>query len=135
LRKGTCLVGFSKSGNLIFSETAVSSLTNFRAPSYHLLEDGTVKTLLAKFSPDGLVFRLDLAKSPEVIETTLGRILWNDAFSAGYPESLKVAHHLSIFSRADDQALRAYVTKRFRLRRLPTFTLRSVALGSFKGGA
>jgi len=135
LLKESCLVGFSKSSNLIFSEAAVSSLTKATGPSYHLVEDGAVKTALAKFSHDGLVFRLDFAENPETVEITLGRILWNDAFSAGYPESLKVAHHLSIFSRADDQALRAYVTKRFRLRKLPTFTLRSIALGSFKGGA
>ncbi len=135
LLKGSCLVGFSKSSNLIFSEAAACSLTKSVVPSYHLLEDGSVKTLLAKFSPDGLVFRLDVADNSEPVETTLGRILWNDAFAAGYPESLKVAHHLSTFSKADDQALKAYVTKRFRLRRLPTFTLRSIALGSFKGGA
>jgi len=135
LLKGSCLVGFSKSSNLIFSEAAACSLTKSVVPSYHLLEDGSVKTLLAKFSPDGLVFRLDVADNSEPVETTLGRILWNDAFAAGYPESLKVAHHLSTFSKADDQTLKAYVTKRFRLRRLPTFTLRSIALGSFKGGA
>jgi len=135
LLKESCLVGFSKSSNLIFSEAAVSSLTRTLIPSYFMVDEGPVKTLLAKFSADGLVFRLDLAENPETVEAVLGRILWNDAFSAGYPESLKVAHHLSVFSRADGQALRAYVTKRFRLRRLPTFTLRTIALGSFKGGA
>jgi hypothetical protein len=94
-----------------------------------------VSTVLAKFSPDGLVFRLDVSGTEEPVERVLGRILWNDAFSAGYPESLKVAHHLSVFSRADGQALKAFVTKKFRLRQLPTFTLRTIALGSFKGAA
>ena len=46
-----------------------------------------------------------------------------------------VAHHLSIFSKADDQALKAFVTKRFGVRRLHTFPLRKIALGSFRGGA
>ncbi len=130
-----CLVGFSKSSNLIFSERAVSALSRSGGTAYHIIDDGPVKTVLAKFSPDGLVFRLDIADSAEPVQETLGRILWNDAFASGYPDSLKVAHHLSIFSKAEDQALKAYVTRRFRLRQLPTFSLRTIALGSFKGGA
>lgn len=127
---GNSLVGFSKSSNLLLSEVAVSSLTRAKGAAYHVVDEGLVKTVLAKFSPDGLVFRLDLVEDAEPTTTTLGRVLWNDAFAAGYPESLKLAHHLSVFSKADDQALKAFVTKRFRLRRLPTFTLRTIALGS-----
>jgi hypothetical protein len=133
-RRG-CLVGFSKSSNLIFSEEAVGALSASDRPSYFTVDDGEVKTVLAKFAPDGLVFRLDISNEGEPVADTLGRILFNDAFASGYPDSLKVAHHLSIFSRADDQALKAFVTKRFRLRQLPTFSLRTIALGSFKGGA
>jgi hypothetical protein len=131
---GGCLVGFSKSSNLILSEGIVSALSHAQGPSFYPMGRGVVSTVLAKFTPDGLVFRLDLT-GPEPAETTLGRIMWNDAFSSGYPDSLKVAHHLSIFSRAEDQALKAFVTKRFRVRRLHTFPLRKIALGSFKGSA
>ena len=131
---GNCLIGFSKSSNLIVSEGAVASLSKAIGASYHLLDGGLVKTVLAKFTSDGLVFRLDLAGLREPVEDALGRLLWNDSFSAGYPESLKAAHHLSVFSKAEDQALKAFVTKKFRLRQLPTFTLRRIALGSFKGG-
>ena len=55
------------------------------------------------------------------VEKTLGRILWNEAFAAGYPESLKVAHHLSVFSKSEDHALKALVTKRFGLRRVAKY--------------
>ena len=131
---GRSMVGFSKSSNLILSEDTVTALSRSPVPAYHLLDQGPVSTALAKFTPDGLVFRLDVS-GPEPAETTLGRILWNDAFASGYPDSLKVAHHLSGFSRADDQALKAFVAKRFRVRQLHTFPLRKIALGSFKGGA
>ena len=131
---GICMVGFSKSSNLIMSEDSVSALSSSKVPAYHTLDGGSSSTVLAKFTPDGLVFRLDIG-GPEPPETTLGRILWNDAFSSGYPDSLKVAHHLSIFSRADGQALRTLVAKRFRIRQLRTFPLRTIALGSFRGGA
>jgi len=131
---GRSMVGFSKSSDLILSEEVVGALSRARNPSFHTLDHGPVSTVLAKFTPDGLVFRLDIA-APEPAETTLGRIVWNDAFASGYPDSLKVAHHLSIFSRADDQALKAFVAKRFRVRQLQTFPLRKIALGSFRGAA
>jgi hypothetical protein len=131
---GRSMVGFSKSSNLILSEDAMASLSKSPVPSYHMIDRGACSTLLAKFTPDGLVFRLDVA-SQEQPESVLGRIMWNDAFASGYPDSLKVAHHLSIFSKADDQALKAFVTKRFGVRQLQTFPLRKIALGSFRGGA
>jgi hypothetical protein len=130
-----CLVGFSKSSNLIMSEDAVGALTSVSGPCYYIVDDGPVSTVLAKFNPDGLVFRLDLSGSNEEAVTTLGRILWNDAFSSGYPDSLKVAHHLSIFSKAEDQALKTFVAKRFRVKQLSTFPLRKIALGGFRGSA
>ncbi len=132
---GTRLIGFSKSSSLIFSEEAVAVLSKRAAPSYYTVDDGPLRTVLAKFSADGLVFRLDISPGSEPVESVLGTLLWNDAFSSGYPDSLKVAHHLSIFSNADGQALKALVAGRFRLRQLSTFPLRAVALGSFKGGA
>lgn len=130
-----CLVGFSKSSNLISLEREVSSLSASHLPSYFTIGEGDVKTVLAKFSGNGLVFRLDIANTQEQPGVVLGRILWNDSFAAGYPESLKVAHHLSVFTKADEQALKAYVTGRFRVRRLSTILVRSVALGCFRGGA
>ncbi len=132
---GSCLVGFSKSSNLIFSERATSAVSKTPHPSYFALAEGPVRTVLAKFASDGLVFRLDLAQLDEPVEVTLGRILGNDRFSAGYPESLRIAHHVSVFSRAEDSALRACVTRRFKLRQLPTFNLRRIALGTFSGGS
>jgi len=128
------IVGFSKSSNLILSEAVVGVISRAEGPSFYALHKGPISTVLAKFTRDGLVFRLDLA-GPEPPETTLGRIIWNDAFASGYPDSLKVAHHLSIFSKAEDQALKAFVAKRFRVRQLHTFPLRKIALGSFRGGA
>jgi hypothetical protein len=128
------VVGFSKSSNLILSEDAVGALSAASGPSYYMIDEGPVNTVLAKFTREGLVFRLDLT-GPEPAGATLGRILWNDAFASGYPDSLKVAHHLSVFSKAEDQALKAFVSKRFHVRQLPTFPLRKIALGSFRGSS
>lgn len=134
-RAGNTLVGFSKSSGLIFSERLVGALSKCETPSYYLVDGGPIDSVLAKFSPQGLVFRLDVPRRGVALERVLGSLLWNDAFSSGYPESLKVAHHLSIFSKADDQALKAFVMRRFGLRQVPAFPVRRIALGGFRGGA
>jgi hypothetical protein len=129
------LVGFSKSSNMIFAEQSVGELSKASRPAFCKTEDGPVKTFLSKFSKDGLVFRLDVSTSEDPPEKVLGRILYNDAFVSGYPESLRVAHHLSVFSKPEQQALRTYVTRRFSLRRLPTFNLRRATLGTLGGSS
>jgi hypothetical protein len=126
----TSLIGFSKSSTLIPMSKASGMVSRAKGPAFYEIEDGTIKTVLAKFACDGLVFRLDLQRNNE-IGKLLGEIIWNDAFTVGYPESLRVAHHLSVFSRAEDTALKAYVAKRYRLKQLPTFNLRRITLGSF----
>jgi hypothetical protein len=130
----SCLIGFSKSSSLVSSSSITNSLSRARAASFGLVEDGPVKTVLAKFSPDGLVFRLDIVNRRERIADVLGKVSWNDGFTVGYPESLRLAHHLSVFTRSEDAALKAYLTKQYSLKHLPTFGLRKMALGSFGSG-
>jgi len=126
---GSSLVGFSKSSAMISSNRLSAIVSRARGPAYATVEDAPVHTLLAKFSRDGLVFRLDLARCQGRVPETLGCVLSNDMFSAGYPESLRVAHHLSVFSRSEDMALKAYITNRYSLKQLRAFGLRRIALG------
>lgn len=126
---GSPLVGFSKTSAMISSNRLSALVSRAPGPAYSAVVDGLVPTLLAKFSRDGLVFRLDVARAAGCVEETLGRMLANDSFSAGYPESLRVAHHLSVFSRSEDMALKAYIANRYSLKQLRSFGLRRMALG------
>lgn len=127
---GSRLVGVSKTSALISSNKLSGVVSRATGPAYASVEDGLVHTLLAKFSRDGLVFRVDLARCRGRVPETLGLILANDGFSAGYPESLRVAHHLSVFARSEDMALKAYLTNRYSLKQLRSFGLRRIALGA-----
>lgn len=126
---GACLVGFSKSSSLVASSRLTGTVSKALGPSYCASREGAVQTVVAKFSGDGLVFRLDVARPAEQLQRILGLILHNDGFSVGYPESLRVAHHLSVFSRSEDTALKAYLSKRYMLKHLPAFGLRRMTLG------
>ncbi len=57
------LVGFSKSSGIISSNRLSALVSRAAGPAYSTVSDGPVQTLLAKFSRDGLVFRLDLART------------------------------------------------------------------------
>lgn len=126
---GSSLVGISKTSALISSNKLAAVVSKAQGPSYALVEDGLIHTLLAKFAKDGLVFRVDLARAHGRVPQTLGMVLCNDNFAAGYPESLRVAHHLSVFSRSEVMALKAYITNRYSLKELRSFGLRRIALG------
>ncbi len=126
---GSSLVGVSKTSAMVSSNRLAAVVSKAVGPSYSPVEDGIVQTLLAKFAKDGLVFRVDLARAHGRVPQTLGAIIANDNFSAGYPESLRVAHHLSVFSRSEDMALKAYITNRYSLKELRSFGLRRIALG------
>jgi hypothetical protein len=124
-----CLVGFSKSSGLVASSRLTGTVSRAAGPAYCASQEGLVQTIVAKFSNDGLVFRLDVARPVAQLQRVLGLILHNDGFSVGYPESLRFAHHLSVFSRSEDTALKAYLSKRYFLKHLPAFGIRRMTLG------
>jgi len=124
-----CLVGFSKSSSLVASSRLTGTVSKAAGPAYCSSREGPIQTIVAKFSNDGLVFRLDVARPIAQLQRALGLILYNDGFSVGYPESLRAAHHLSVFTRSEDTALKAYLSKRYLLKHLPAFGLRRMTLG------
>lgn len=126
---GSSLVGISKTSALISSNKLSGVVSRTKSPCYAPVEEGLIETMLAKFSKDGLVFRVDVARSPGRVPQVLGSILQNDNFTAGYPESLRVAHHLSVFARSEVMALKAYLTNRYSIKQLQSFGLRRIALG------
>jgi hypothetical protein len=126
---GSSLIGISKTSALISSNKLSGVVSRAKVPSYASVEEGLIDTLLAKFSRDGLVFRVDVARSRGKVPHVLGSILSNDNFCAGYPESLRIAHHLSVFARSEDMALKSYITNRYKLKNLSSFGLRRIALG------
>jgi hypothetical protein len=126
---GACLIGFSKSSSLVASSRLTGTVSKALGPAYCASQEGLIQTIVAKFSNDGLVFRLDVARPAAQLQRVLGLVLYNDGFSVGYPESLRVAHHLSVFSRSEDTALKAYISRRYLLKHLPAFGLRRMTLG------
>ncbi len=85
-----------------------------------------ISSLLAKLAVNGLVFRADVLDSPE---RSLGMLMANDALHNGYPESLRIAHHTSVFTHTDVLCIKGFMKSRFNIREVDGDDIRRVLLG------
>lgn len=102
----------------------------------HFLVEGFLNGLLGRvflvrFTRNGMVFRVDVAReSADEAGRVFSRILASDTFYNGYPDSLRVAHRLSVFTSTEVSALRAFLTAELNAKPLPSQDVRSIVLGS-----
>jgi len=130
---GNKLVGISKVTRLKLIEKFIS-LFNNAEPSYliiteilrNYISNILGNQLLVKLSKDGLVFRADIIDSPEYV---LPLISSNDALRHGYPETLRLAHHLSTFSKTEILAIISIISSRFNINEVDGCDIRKIILG------
>ncbi|MGQ9719057.1 MAG: DNA double-strand break repair nuclease NurA [Nitrososphaerales archaeon] len=142
-RNDNKVIGISKSSrHRILNKLSGKLQSITKAPLYtdiHRLVSPIFKNveghiLLVKFSDDGLVFRVDIGNFDDDFEDLLSRVKYNDCFFRGYPESLRLAHHLSVFTSSEDISVKSYLSERFGVVELPAEDTRKIALGSLKIG-
>ena len=127
---GNMLIGISKVSRLKLIERLVS-----------LLEDGTYlditpiirsyvsnltgNQLLIKLNT-GLVLRADIIDDPK---QSLSLLVSNDSLHNGYPETLRLAHHLSVFTKTEVLATMSIISSRFNVNEVDGCDARSILLG------
>ncbi len=87
---------------------------------------GKISSLLAKLTPNGLVLRADVLDDPQ---RSLGILIANDAFHSGYPESLRIAHHTSVFTHTDALCIKGFMKSRLKIKEVDGDDVRRVLLG------
>ncbi|MER3408458.1 MAG: hypothetical protein C4292_07050 [Nitrososphaera sp.] len=60
----------------------------------------------------------------------LGRLLGNDPVAIGYPETLRLAHHISTFTSTEVTCLRSHVLNTYEVTELAADDIRRTLLGS-----
>ncbi len=133
------LLGFSKSSSLKFVCNAAGILqAGGRSGTFFDITDTLrvfvqgleSRVLVAKFSQNSHVFRLDLSRSnAEEDSQILADLKYNDVFFRGYPETLRLAHHLSVFDAFTVSSTRSFLSKKFGLIRIASDDLRATILG------
>lgn len=133
---GNQLVGVSKTTRLKVLDKIATSLIRNGSSGYidvssivkSLINNVVGRSLLAKFNGDGSVLRVDVLDYPD---EPLGRLIVNDSLHNGYPETLRLAHHLSLFTMTDITCLKSFILSKFSTREMLCEDVRRTLLGAF----
>ena len=118
LAKDIDLIGFSKESRLASISSLLSQVYSLSAEPWFayvaplsLVNVGEGSGIyVAKVAELGLTLRVDIA-SRRVAEEVFADLLASDSHYRGYPESLRLAHHLTIFTGLEALALKAATRK------------------------
>ena len=135
------LLGVTKTSNIKLVARAAAALSTSKTSSAYadltdslrILGVGTSsKILVARFTQGSQVFRVDVSSANAEHESqVLADVKRNDILFRGYPETLRLAHHLSIFDSAAISSIRGYLSKKYGLVQIPSDDLRATILGKF----
>jgi hypothetical protein len=85
---------------------------------------------LVKFGRDSPILRVDIACCDDLISHSLGKLVANDSVAGGYPETLRLAHHVSTLTNMEVSCLKAYLLSNFDITQLESEDIRKTLLGS-----
>lgn len=134
-KNGNSLAGLSKTTRLKLLGRLSSSLYHVEPPVYidigdYIYVGDGVRSLLTRFSRDGLALRLDVAEHKlGKCEEVMADIMRNDCMVRGYPSSLRIAHHLSLFTNHELIGIESFLIKEYSMRELVGNDVRSFLLG------
>ncbi|HEX2106375.1 MAG TPA: DNA double-strand break repair nuclease NurA [Nitrososphaera sp.] len=136
LRKNK-LIGISKSTKLKALERAAAPLTKVPGPAYIEVED-IIKSLIRNTIGSNLMIKLEKGTSSPILRAdivgdvgqSLGLLLGNDGVAGGYPETLRLAHHISTFTSTEVTCLRSHILNSYDVTELAADDIRRTLLGS-----
>ena len=135
LRKNM-LVGISKSTRLKALDRAAAPLTKVPGPAYIEVDD-IIKSLIRNTIGSNLMVKLEKGSNPilraDIVGDTsqsLGMLLGNDVVAGGYPETLRLAHHISTFTSTEVTCLRSHILNKYDVTELAAEDIRRTLLGS-----
>lgn len=83
---------------------------------------------MVRLDSGGPVLRADVIGGSN--SECLGKLISNDAISNGYPETLRLAHHISTFTATEITCLRSHVLNIYDVTELAADDIRRTLLGS-----
>jgi hypothetical protein len=129
------LAGVSKHTKLKILERAAAPLAKVPGPAYievdiiikSLVKGSVGSNLMAKLDRNTPVLRVDVVGDRD---RALGRLIGNDPIACGYPETLRLAHHISTFTGTEVTCLRSHVLNSYDVTELAADDIRRTLLGS-----
>ena len=139
LVKQNSVIGISKSSKLKILDRVSTPLAKVQGPAY-MDVNMIVKSLVRNTIGDNLIVKFDSCNSPilraDVVsgksdkDEALEQLLGNDSMACGYPETLRLAHHISTFTYTEVSCLRGHVLSNYDVIELASEDVRKTLLGS-----
>jgi hypothetical protein len=135
LRKNI-IVGISKATRLKPLERAAGPLLKVPGPALidvDIIVKGLTRNsigshVMVRLDHSGPVLRADIFGATN--NESLGKLVSNDAITSGYPETLRLAHHISTFTATEVTCLRSHVLNNYDVTELAAEDIRRTLLGS-----
>ena len=133
------MIGISKSSKLKIIDRISTPLAKIQGPAYmdvnliikSLVRNTVGDNLIAKFGThNSPILRVDVVAGNSGKDEALGKLLGNDSIACGYPETLRLAHHVSTFSSTEISCLRGHVLSNYDVTELASEDIRKTLLGS-----
>ena len=133
------MIGISKSSKLRIINRISTALAKIQGPAYmdvnmiirSLVRNTVGDNLIAKFGThNSPILRVDVVSGNSDKDEALGKLLGNDSIACGYPETLRLAHHVSTFSSTEISCLRGHVLSNYDVTELASEDIRKTLLGS-----
>ena len=133
------MIGISKSSKLRIIDRISTPLAKIQGPAYmdvnliirSLVRNTVGDNLIAKFGThNSPILRVDVVSGNSDKDEALGKLLGNDSIACGYPETLRLAHHVSTFSFTEISCLRGHVLSKYDVTELASEDIRKTLLGS-----
>jgi hypothetical protein len=137
--RSNVLLGISKSTSFKLLDKVSAPLTKINEAAYididviiQSLSRNTIgNSLLVKLgSSDSPILRADIICPKGDIDNSIGKLLTNDSMAGGYPETLRLAHHVSTFSNTEISCLRGHLLSNYNVTELQSEDIRKTLLGS-----
>jgi hypothetical protein len=133
------IIGISKNTRFKILNKISNPLAKIRTPAYidvdliikSLVRNSIGNSLLVKFgNNNSTVLRADVVNPNYNKDESLGKLLGNDSIAQGYPETLRLAHHISTFTNTEISCLKGHVLSNFDVTEIASEDIRNNLLGS-----
>jgi hypothetical protein len=132
------IIGISKNTRFKILDKISFPLTKIHCPAYlevdlivkSLVRNTIGDNLMVKFGNNSPLLRADVVTPSYNKDESLGKLLGNDSIAEGYPETLRLAHHISTFTSTEVSCLKGHVLSNYDVTELAHEDIRKTLLGS-----
>lgn len=137
---GNSVIGISKSSKIKILKYLSYPLIRSTVPAYvdinliirSLISKTYGEHILVKLSSNEYsnILRADIVSYDNDLNSTLGTLLCNELINFGYPSSLSLSHHVSVFSNTELASIKSFIKSNYSIKEITHENARASVLGT-----